>query len=63
MGVLILYSSLFVLFQSPTQQEALAALKKRLEETTLQEFPRHRLRMLSKLSEGTFGTVSYVFSY
>ncbi|XP_022905672.1 discoidin domain-containing receptor 2-like [Onthophagus taurus] len=39
------------------QQEALAALKKRLEESTLPEFPRHRLRMLSKLSEGAFGTV------
>lgn len=33
------------------------ALKKRLEETTVPEFPRHRLRMLSKLSEGAFGTV------
>lgn len=44
-------------FQSPTQQEAIAALKKRLEETTIPEFPRHRLRMLSKLSEGSFGTV------
>ncbi|XP_049818971.1 epithelial discoidin domain-containing receptor 1-like [Aethina tumida] len=43
--------------RSPTQQEALAALKKRLEETTPTEFPRHRLRMLSKLSEGAFGTV------
>ncbi|KAL1517288.1 hypothetical protein ABEB36_001070 [Hypothenemus hampei] len=43
--------------RSPTQQEALAVLQKRLEETTIQEFPRHRLRMLSKLSEGTFGTV------
>ncbi|KAJ8935350.1 hypothetical protein NQ314_012879 [Rhamnusium bicolor] len=43
--------------RSPTQQEALTALKKRLEETTILEFPRHRLRMLSKLSEGAFGTV------
>ncbi|CAG9771112.1 unnamed protein product [Ceutorhynchus assimilis] len=43
--------------RSPTQQEALAILKKRLEETTIKEFPRHRLRMLSKLSEGAFGTV------
>ncbi|KAJ8953791.1 hypothetical protein NQ317_010766 [Molorchus minor] len=45
-------------FQSPTQQEALTALKRRLEETTVQEFPRHRLRMLSKLSEGAFGTAN-----
>lgn len=44
--------------QSPTQQDVLNALKKRLEETTVPEFPRHRLRMLSKLSEGAFGTVS-----
>lgn len=43
--------------KSPTQQEALIALKKRLEGQTLMEFPRHRLRMLSKLSEGAFGTV------
>lgn len=44
--------------KSPTtQHEALLALKKRLEEQTLTEFPRHRLRMLSKLSEGAFGTV------
>ncbi|XP_066250296.1 discoidin domain-containing receptor 2-like [Euwallacea similis] len=43
--------------KSPTQQEALAILKKRLEQTTMKEFPRHRLRMLSKLSEGAFGTV------
>ncbi|KAL3275329.1 hypothetical protein HHI36_020096 [Cryptolaemus montrouzieri] len=43
--------------QSPTQQEALNALKRRLEETALTEFPRHRLRMISKLSEGAFGTV------
>lgn len=42
---------------SPTQQEALNALKRRLEETVIPEFPRHRLRMLSKLSEGAFGTV------
>lgn len=50
----------FNCLQSPTQQEALTALKKRLEETTILEFPRHRLRMLSKLSEGAFGTVSYM---
>lgn len=47
-----------VMYQVINQQEALTALKKRLEETTLPEFPRHRLRMLSKLSEGAFGTVS-----
>lgn len=46
------------MIQSPTQQEALSALKKRLDGTQLVEFPRHRLRMLSKLSEGAFGTVS-----
>lgn len=46
--------------KSPTQQDVLSALKKRLEETTVPEFPRHRLRMLSKLSEGAFGTVSYL---
>ncbi|XP_072398814.1 discoidin domain-containing receptor 2 isoform X3 [Diabrotica undecimpunctata] len=43
--------------QSPTQQEAITALRKRLDGTTIMEFPRHRLRMLSKLSEGAFGTV------
>ncbi|XP_060535114.1 discoidin domain-containing receptor 2-like isoform X2 [Cylas formicarius] len=43
--------------QPPKQHDALAELKKRLEETTIPEFPRHRLRMLSKLSEGAFGTV------
>ncbi|XP_018324975.1 epithelial discoidin domain-containing receptor 1 [Agrilus planipennis] len=40
-----------------SQHEPLLALRKRLEETTIAEFPRHRLRMLSKLSEGAFGTV------
>jgi hypothetical protein len=48
------------LFQSPSQQEVLSALKRRLEQTAVPEFPRHRLRMLSKLAEGAFGTVSYV---
>lgn len=28
-----------------------------MEQTAVPEFPRHRLRMLSKLSEGAFGTV------
>jgi hypothetical protein len=51
------YSTEIYNFQSPTQQEALTALKKRLDDTQLMEFPRHRLRMLSKLSEGAFGTV------
>lgn len=37
----------------------LEALKKRLEQTSVPEFPRHRLRMLSKLSEGAFGTVMH----
>ncbi|XP_035721963.1 discoidin domain-containing receptor 2-like isoform X1 [Vespa mandarinia] len=43
--------------QSPTQQEVLSALKRRLEQTSVPLFPRHRLRMLSKLAEGAFGTV------
>lgn len=43
--------------KSPTQHEALTALKKRLDDMSLTEFPRHRLRMISKLSEGAFGTV------
>ncbi|CAG9857262.1 unnamed protein product [Phyllotreta striolata] len=42
--------------QSPNH-ETLTALKKRLDGTPIVEFPRHRLRMLSKLSEGAFGTV------
>ncbi|KAJ9574257.1 hypothetical protein L9F63_026097, partial [Diploptera punctata] len=41
---------------SPSQQEVLSALKRRLEQTAVPEFPRHRLRMLSKLAEGAFGT-------
>ncbi|XP_058790715.1 epithelial discoidin domain-containing receptor 1-like isoform X2 [Phymastichus coffea] len=43
--------------KSPTQQEVLSALKKRLEQTNVPLFPRHRLRMLSKLAEGAFGSV------
>ncbi|KAK6628856.1 hypothetical protein RUM43_002672 [Polyplax serrata] len=43
--------------KSPSQQEVLAALRRRLEHTAVPEFPRHRLRMLSKLSDGAFGTV------
>ncbi|XP_066592179.1 discoidin domain-containing receptor 2-like isoform X2 [Prorops nasuta] len=43
--------------KSPTQQEVLSALKKRLDQTSVPLFPRHRLRMLSKLAEGAFGTV------
>lgn len=53
-----LYRSLALVFQSPTQQEVLSALKKRLEQTSVPLFPRHRLRMLSKLAEGAFGSVS-----
>jgi hypothetical protein len=49
---------LCLVFQSPSQQEVLSALKRRLEQTAVPEFPRHRLRMLSKLAEGAFGTVS-----
>ncbi|KAL1117264.1 hypothetical protein AAG570_004590, partial [Ranatra chinensis] len=43
--------------KSPSQQEVLNALKRRLEQTTVPEFPRHRLRMLKKLGEGAFGTL------
>lgn len=43
--------------KSLNQQEILNALKKRLEQTAVPEFPRHRLRMLSRLGEGAFGTV------
>ncbi|KAK2586853.1 hypothetical protein KPH14_009791 [Odynerus spinipes] len=43
--------------KSPTQQEVLSALKRRLEQTSVPLFPRHRLRMLSKLAEGALGTV------
>jgi hypothetical protein len=50
--------SLCPVLQSPSQQEVLSALKRRLEQTAVPEFPRHRLRMLSKLAEGAFGTVS-----
>lgn len=39
----------------------LTALKKRLEQSTVPLFPRHRLRMLSKLAEGAFGTVLIYF--
>lgn len=43
--------------KSPSNQDILGALKRRLEQTNVIEFPRHRLRMLSKLAEGAFGTV------
>ncbi|XP_039287314.1 discoidin domain-containing receptor 2 [Nilaparvata lugens] len=43
--------------QSPTQQEVLSALKNRLENMIVPEFPRHRLRMLSKIGEGAFRMV------
>ncbi|XP_034839264.1 discoidin domain-containing receptor 2 isoform X1 [Maniola hyperantus] len=43
--------------RSPSQQEILIDLKRRLESTNVIEFPRHRLRMISKLAEGAFGTV------
>lgn len=43
--------------RSPSQQEILLDLKRRLETTNVIEFPRHRLRMISKLAEGAFGTV------
>ncbi|CAH2034880.1 unnamed protein product, partial [Iphiclides podalirius] len=43
--------------RSPSQQEVLIDMKRRLETTNVIEFPRHRLRMISKLAEGAFGTV------
>ena len=45
--------------QSPAhhQQDVLRSLKRRLQ-TAVPEFPRHRLRMLARLGEGAFGTVS-----
>lgn len=43
--------------QSSQKQESQTALKRRLEQTPVPEFPRHRLRMLSKLSEGNYGAV------
>ncbi|XP_046990329.1 discoidin domain-containing receptor tyrosine kinase B-like [Schistocerca americana] len=43
--------------KSSNLQEALAALKMRLQQATLPEFPRHRLRMISRISDGAFGTV------
>ncbi|KAG7313144.1 hypothetical protein JYU34_000233 [Plutella xylostella] len=43
--------------RSPSQQEVITELKRRLETTSVIEFPRHRLRMISKLAEGAFGTV------
>ncbi|XP_026318055.1 discoidin domain-containing receptor 2-like [Hyposmocoma kahamanoa] len=43
--------------RSPSQHEVFLDLKRRLETTNVIEFPRHRLRMISKLAEGAFGTV------
>ncbi|XP_054275627.1 discoidin domain-containing receptor 2-like [Macrosteles quadrilineatus] len=42
---------------SPASTDVLTALKRRLENTQVPQFPRHRLRMLSKLGDGAFGTV------
>ncbi|XP_015126080.1 epithelial discoidin domain-containing receptor 1 isoform X2 [Diachasma alloeum] len=39
------------------KKEVLTALKRRLEQSTVPLFSRHRLRMLSKLAEGAFGTI------
>lgn len=41
----------------PSQTDVLTALKRRLEQTSVPEFPRHRLRMITQLGEGAFGTV------
>ncbi|KAI5640330.1 protein tyrosine kinase domain-containing protein [Phthorimaea operculella] len=43
--------------RSPSQLEVFMELKRRLESVDVIEFPRHRLRMISKLAEGAFGTV------
>ncbi|KAJ2954053.1 hypothetical protein O0L34_g2266 [Tuta absoluta] len=43
--------------RSPSQLEVFMELKRRLETVDVIEFPRHRLRMISKLAEGAFGTV------
>ncbi|XP_050524252.1 discoidin domain-containing receptor tyrosine kinase B-like [Daktulosphaira vitifoliae] len=43
--------------KSIQKQESQTALKRRLEQTPVPEFPRHRLRMLSKLSEGNYGAI------
>ncbi|XP_061719927.1 discoidin domain-containing receptor 2-like isoform X1 [Cydia pomonella] len=43
--------------RSASQQEVFIDMKRRLETTNVIEFPRHRLRMISKLAEGAFGTV------
>lgn len=43
--------------KTPTPQDVLTALKRRLEQTSVPEFPRHRLRMITQLGEGAFGTV------
>ncbi|GBP94937.1 Discoidin domain-containing receptor 2 [Eumeta japonica] len=43
--------------RSLSQQDVLVDLRRRLETTNVIEFPRHRLRMISKLAEGAFGTV------
>ena len=47
--------------KSPVKKEMVKELKKRLEQTNVPEFPRHRLRMLTKLSEGNYGTVSITY--
>ncbi|KAL4717797.1 hypothetical protein ACJJTC_000946 [Scirpophaga incertulas] len=43
--------------RSVIRQEAVVDLRRRLDGTDVVEFPRHRLRMISKLAEGGFGTV------
>lgn len=35
-------------------------LEKNFDSTNVIDFPRHRLRMISKLAEGAFGTVSWL---
>ncbi|KAK9877948.1 hypothetical protein WA026_020169 [Henosepilachna vigintioctopunctata] len=43
--------------QTPDVHQGLSASYASREENELIEFPRHRLRMISKLSEGAFGTI------
>ncbi|XP_052746722.1 discoidin domain-containing receptor 2 isoform X2 [Bicyclus anynana] len=42
---------------SPSQQEIRMEVRRRIDGPPVAEFPRHRLRMITKLAEGTFGTV------
>ncbi|RZF45738.1 hypothetical protein LSTR_LSTR013924 [Laodelphax striatellus] len=41
----------------PNQQDVMSALRRRLETNVVPEFPRHRVRMLSKLGQGAYRAV------